>query len=177
MEHCNLPNKVKILFKTKQLIQIKLKYRINIELDPQIVIVVLGSKWCREHGAHSDRKLLYFYTTGCVLKRTHTYTHCTYTHILTQCINVHVDTFVRVCVSVKMITGGNSATSTNYTPASCIHKQCNLCPIDLSNSFNRSTLWPMFFFFFFVSRLALLSVAREPSKESLPSPFVLPASL
>ncbi len=41
-----------------------------------------------------------------------------------------------------MITGGNSTTSTNYTPASCIHKQCNLCPIDLSNSFNRSTLWP-----------------------------------
>lgn len=69
-------------------------------------------------------------------------------HIHTHCEYVHVDTFVHkyacvwVCVSVKMITGGNSTTSTNYTPASCIHKQCNLCPIDLSNSFNRSTLWP-----------------------------------
>lgn len=44
-----------------------------------------------------------------------------------------------------MITGGNSTTSTNYTPACCIHKQCNLCPIDQSNSSNRSTLWPPLF--------------------------------
>lgn len=60
-------------------------------------------------------------------------------HVCT-CVCTRVHACVRV--SVKMITGGNSTTSTNYTPASCIHKQCNLCPIDLSNSFNRSTLWP-----------------------------------
>lgn len=59
-----------------------------------------------------------------------------------MCACRHIRAWVCVCVSVKMITGGNSTTSTNYTPASCIHKQCNLCPIDLSNSFNRSTLWP-----------------------------------
>lgn len=52
---------------------------------------------------------------------------------------------VLACALVKMITGGNSITSTNYTLACCIHKQCNLCPIDQSNSSNRSTLWPSLF--------------------------------
>lgn len=71
-----------------------------------------------------------------------------------------------------MITGGNSTTSTNYTPASCIHKQCNLCPIDLSNSFNRSTLWPPSFCLPPCSPLCSMRAERGKPSKSFCTPRV-----
>lgn len=90
-----------------------------------------------------------------------------------SCVNVHVDTLkhehVCVCV-VKMITGGilpplpithqplvyiNSAI---YVPLICLI-------LSTGAHYGRRL---------FVSRLALLSAASEPSEESLPSPFCAP---
>lgn len=129
----------------------------------------------------------FVYLKQCTVRYTYTHTYlylCVYIytlrmHTFPHSEYVHVDTFVHeyvcacvcMCVSVKMITGGNSTTSTNYTPASCIHKQCNLCPIDLPNSFNRSTLLPLSFCLQPCSALCSTRAERgEPSKFLLYSP-------
>ena len=110
---------------------------------------------------------------ACMLKLTYTYIHphiFSHSEYVCMCASTYICAWVVcmcvcVCVSVKMITGRYSTSSTNYTPASCIHKQCNLCPIDLSNAFNRSTLWPPFFCLLPCSTLCSTRVEQgKPSK-------------